>query len=176
MPENDINRWDQPATPVADAVAALAEALKSHEGDFVDEPESFDGYDHVAANLLRYLNGWGWLSRVDETPPEPVRQTQHAFTPLADEWQECSWCGEPKRLHDFVDETPPAALLSLDLHCENFIGVAGKPAERVYDRCFDYGRLVRAKYGADQACWPCVIRRLLNATPPASSSDEPTDD
>lgn len=33
---------------------------------------------------------------------EEVRQTGHAFTYLADRYQECSWCGEPKHLHNTV--------------------------------------------------------------------------
>lgn len=41
-------------------VEVLSEALKSHQGDFTDEPESFDGYDLIAANLLRYLTQYGW--------------------------------------------------------------------------------------------------------------------
>lgn len=56
-------------------IKALAHALKSHAGDFVDEPESFDNYDAVADNLIRHLpKGWH-LTRDDASHDAPTYET-----------------------------------------------------------------------------------------------------
>lgn len=65
------------------------------------------------------------------------------------------------------DEGLREALTAFDLHCENFI----YGTERRYDSCFSNGRQAHAEYGADQACWPCCIRRALAADKPGSERE-----
>jgi hypothetical protein len=96
--------------------------------------------------------------RDERTPTaEPVRQTGHAWTPVVEEWQECSWCGEPKNRHDFV-EAEAAQRSTAEV-------------ERLYARLVVDGNDVDVNAYRNDPIYKGIVYRIHRGTPRAALAE-----